>query len=81
MTVLPKLSEIPGMAAFAWTAAKGRRLRPWESPYLRWRIETYWGIPANELDRSSFLRFVWAQKGAFWTFLRWAGRMRRDEGR
>jgi hypothetical protein len=75
------LSEIPGMAAFLWTAAKGARLRPWESPYLRWRIETYWGIPADELNRTSFFRFVWVRKADLAGFLRWAGRMRRDEGR
>lgn len=75
------LSEIPGIAAFLWTAAKGRRLRPWDSPYLRWRIETYWGVPADDLNRSSFFRFMWAQKAELAGFLRWAGRMRRDEGR
>jgi hypothetical protein len=75
------LSAIPGMAAFVWTAAKGYRLRPWESPYLRWRIETYWGIPARELNRTSFFRFIWAQRSAFGDFLIWAGRMRRDQGR
>ena len=77
----PKLSEIPGMAAFLWQATRGSRLRPWKSPYLRWRVETYWGIPAEELNRTSFFRFVWAQREAFLGFLRWAGRMQRDEGR
>ena len=69
------------MAALAWTAARGYRLRPWHSPYLRWRIETYWGIPANELNRTSFLRFVWRKKGLLTDYLRWSARMRRDERR
>jgi hypothetical protein len=68
------------MAAFLWQATRGSRLRPWKSPYLRWRVETYWGIPAEELNRTSFFRFAWAQRKAFWGFLRWAGRMQRDQG-
>src|SRR6266446_6098144 len=26
---------------FLWNATRGNRLRPWRSPYLRWRLETY----------------------------------------
>ncbi len=35
------------MLRFLWRATRGYRLRPWRSPYLRWRIETYWGTPAG----------------------------------
>ncbi len=48
---------------------------PWRSPYLRWRIETYWGIPAETLDAWSFFRFSWQHRRELLRFLRWADRM------
>ena len=35
------------MAVMLWRLARGYRLRPWRSPYLRWRMETYWGLHAE----------------------------------
>ena len=43
------------MLRFLWRATRGYRLRPWRSPYLRWRMETYWGIPAEKIGFSGFL--------------------------
>jgi len=60
---------------FLWIASKGYRLRPWRSPYLRWRIETYWGVHAETITAREFWTFVWIHKGELWRFLRWAGRM------
>ena len=62
---------------FLWRSAKGYRLRPWASPYLRWRIETYWGLHADEISRPVFLSFVRAHAGELLRFVRWAGRMSR----
>ncbi|MCB1022680.1 MAG: hypothetical protein H6509_12120 [Bryobacterales bacterium] len=76
--MLRKLADIPGIAAFAWRATKGYRLRPWASPYLRWRIETFSGLPAEAINRETFLRFMSENKASTWGFLRWAARMRRD---
>ena len=47
------------MVGFLWQASKGYRLTPWRSPYLRWRIETYWGLHASEISASGFWRFLW----------------------
>lgn len=63
------------MIGFAWQATKGYRLRPWASPYLRWRVETYWGIPAGEMTSATFLRFAWRHRSDLLRFLRWQGRM------
>jgi hypothetical protein len=60
-----------------WQATRGYRLRPWASPYLRWRIETYWGIPADRIDFAEFWRFLWRRRRDWIRYLRWAGRMRR----
>jgi len=60
---------------FLWTASRGCRLRPWRSPLLRWRIETFCGWKADEVDFRSFWRFVWRWRRELRAFLRWADRM------
>jgi hypothetical protein len=44
---------------------------------LRWRIETYQGVNAEEVGLREFWRFVWARRGELFRFLRWAARMQR----
>ncbi len=63
------------MFRFLWRATRGYRLRPWRSPYLRWRIETYWGIPADQIGFAAFTRFAWTHRRELLRFLRWAERM------
>lgn len=65
------------MLAFLWRATRGYRLRPWCSPYLGWRLETYWGIRAEGVDARTFLKFYWRQRREMWRYLRWTGRMSR----
>jgi len=60
---------------FLWQASKGYRLRPWRSPYLRWRVETYWGMHAETITARDFWRFVWRQRRDLMRFLRWADQM------
>ena len=62
------------MLLFLWLASRGYRLRPWASPYLRWRVETYSGIPAESLTAGTFLRFAWQERTALWKYLRWVER-------
>jgi hypothetical protein len=64
------------MIGYLWRVTRGYRLHPWDSPYLKWRIETYWGTPAAEIDFNQFRQLVWDQRGDFLRFLRWAVRMR-----
>jgi hypothetical protein len=66
------------MLRFLWIATRGYRLRPWRSPYLRWRVETYSGIPAETITARSFFRFVWAERGSLWEYLLWVGEMSRN---
>lgn len=65
------------MLQFLWVASRGYRLRPWQSPYLRWRIETYSGIPAESITARSFFQFVWLERGSLFRYLLWVKRMRR----
>jgi len=63
------------MLGFLWRATRGFRLRPWKSPLLRWRLETYWGTPAEAIDFRRFWTFVWLHRADLLRFLRWAERM------
>jgi hypothetical protein len=60
-----------------WKAAAGHRLRPWRSPYLRWRIETYWGLEADHIRPAEFRAFLWRHRRELLRFLQWARRMER----
>jgi hypothetical protein len=51
---------------------KGYRLRPWLSPYLRWRIETWSGMDAAGITPGVFCRFVWTHRADLMRYLRWA---------
>ena len=66
---------MPAALRFLWVATRGYRLRPWRSPFLRWRIETYSGLHAGEIGPREFLRFVWRERRQLVRFLRWVGEM------
>ncbi len=61
---------------YYWITAKGYRLRPWASPYLQWRLETYFGKDAAHLDRDAFLRLMWRERARMRTFLEWVAAQR-----
>jgi hypothetical protein len=63
------------MLRFLWRSTRGYRVCPWRSPYLRWRIETYWGLHAETITFSQFWTFLWHQRHELLRFLRWAERM------
>ena len=65
------------MLALLWRMSAGYRLRPWRSPYLRWRIETYSGLHAEKITFDDFWRFTWQQRRELFRYLRWAAKMRR----
>jgi len=63
------------MIRVLWHLTRGYRLRPWASPYLRWRIETYSGRKAEEIGFGEFWRFAWTRRRDLMRYLRWAERM------
>jgi len=65
------------MFRIVWRLSKGYRLRPWRSPYLCWRIETYWGLHADRIGAADFFRIAWRQRHELIRYLRWADRMDR----
>ena len=73
-----------GELAVAWRLAKGYRLFPWRSPYLRWRMETWSGLHAEAITPGVFLSFVWEHRADLWRYLQWAAKEKRpttQEGR
>ena len=59
-------------AAVAWRLTKGYRLAPWQSPYVRWRIETWSGIEAATITRPVFLQFCRQHRAELFRYLKWA---------
>lgn len=64
---------------YYWITAKGYRLRPWASPYLRWRMETFFGEDAANLDPDRFLKLLWQERARLRRFLRWSDERRKAQ--
>ena len=62
---------------YYWDTAKGYRLRPWASPYIRWRLETFFGGDMHALAASEFFRLLWRERARFENFLSWVAERRR----
>ena len=63
---------------FLWKATSGYRLRPWRSEYLRWRIETYSGMKADDISALDMLRFTWRERANLFSFLKWAANLEKQ---
>lgn len=56
---------------YYWIVAKGYRLAPWRSPYVRWRMETFFGEEAANLTARKFFRLMWRERARMERFLEW----------
>ena len=63
---------------FLWNATRGHRLAPWRSEFLRWRVETYSGMPAETLTAKTVLGYLWVARWELLSFLAWTGRIDRE---
>lgn len=63
---------------FLWNATSGHRFRPWRSEYLKWRVETYSGMKADNITGADMLWFTWREKWNLINFLKWAGSLERQ---
>ena len=66
---------------YYWLTAKGYRLNPWNSPYLRWRFETYLGPEAANMTASRFFHLCWKYRAQMERFLDWATERRQAQRR
>ena len=62
---------------YYWRLAAGYRLRPWRSPLVRWRLETFFGIHADQLTKQQFFALLWGNRVRLRAFLKWAAEMER----
>lgn len=56
---------------YYWIISRGYRLTPWRSPYIRWRMETFFGKEASELDARKFFKLMWRERARMERFLEW----------
>src|SRR5215467_16320981 len=66
---------------YYWIAARGFRFHPWDSPYLRWRMETFLGGQAHCASPSEFLKILWKYRRQMQNFVDWAAERRRAQAR
>jgi hypothetical protein len=59
------------MLRYYWKVSRGHRLRPWKSPYLRWRMETFFGPQAEAASASRFLSLLWRERRRLREFIAW----------
>jgi hypothetical protein len=64
---------------YYWIVAKGHRLRPWRSPYLRWRMETFFGTQKNDGSAGEFIHLMWRERERMARFLQWAHERQREQ--
>lgn len=64
---------------YYWKTAAGYRLRPWKSPYLQWRLETYFGKRARAQNARSFFALLWRERQQMKHFLDWVEERRREQ--
>lgn len=65
------------MLRYYWKVSRGYRLRPWKSPYLHWRMETFFGPEAEPASASRFLSLLWRERRRLREFLVWTDEYRR----
>jgi hypothetical protein len=59
---------------YYWIISKGYRVRPWKSPYIQWRMETFFGHAAADLTAGKFLRLMWRERRRMAGFLDWVSK-------
>ena len=69
------------MLRYYWITSKGYRFAPWNSPYLRWRFETFLGPEAANMNASKFFRLSWKYRNQLESFLNWADERRKAQQR
>ena len=66
---------------YYWIATRGYRLHPWDSAYLRWRLETFLGKEAENPSPAQFLKMLWKYRQQMQNFVDWAAERRRIQAR
>ncbi|PYU66976.1 MAG: hypothetical protein DMG49_20320 [Acidobacteria bacterium] len=78
---MPIAQEMIKTLRYYWDAARGYRFKPWKSPYLQWRFETFLGKEAADLTASKFFHLAWKYRQHMERFVGWAAERRRFQRR
>jgi len=70
------MSRIVEAARLYWVGGAGYRLRPWKSPYFRWRLETLLGPQAAEPGPAKFFSLLWRERRRLSSYLDWVAERR-----
>ena len=66
---------------YLWNITRGYRLRPWQSPYVHWRLETYFGKAGQVRDGVSLFRLLWRERRELRRFLAWVAERQAEQRR
>jgi hypothetical protein len=83
-TVSPVEAQGQGMFktfGYYWNATRGYRWKPWKSPYMRWRFETFLGKEAVDLTARKLFQLAWKYREDLERFVDWASERRRIQHR
>jgi len=64
-----------------WIAARGYRMRPWDSPDWQWRFETFLGKEAAHMNATKFFQLTWKYRDELQRFADWSAQRRRVQRR
>jgi hypothetical protein len=64
---------------YYWITTRGYRLHPWDSPYIKWRFETFFGPEAAPLTARKFFQLSWKYRDRMESFIQWVGERRRAQ--
>src|SRR2546426_9503589 len=76
-----KRTAMWNMLRYYWTVARGYRFKPWKSPYMRWRFETFLGKEATNMTAGKFFQLAWKYREHMERFVDWAAERRRFQRR
>lgn len=62
---------------YYWIISKGYRFTPWKSPYIRWRLETFFGPAGAHLNGRQFFALLWRERARMENFIEWVAVQRR----
>lgn len=73
------MSKLLRAVRYLWNVSAGYRLRPWRSPYIRWRLETYFGASGDVQNGQDFCRLLWQQRRELGRFLGWVAERQAEQ--
>jgi hypothetical protein len=83
ISAAPCYPDLPMFNAlrYYWITSEGYRFRPWASPYIQWRLETFFGVDAADMNAAKFFSLMWRERTRMEHFLDWVAERRKEQRR